>query len=125
MSCMRHPVGEVDRGGEAEAPGGSAAMAVTIPTTDPAVSTSAPPDEPAAIGASVWSIPWRGSLSPGSMVRPMALITPVVTEGPPSSPSGEPIATAGAPTWRPSDESPAPPPGSPLASTSRPPRRSA
>ncbi len=78
----------------------SEAMAVLMPTTAPVPSTSAPPELPGLIGASVWialitalvSLP-----SPDSRTgRSRALTMPLVTV--PARPSGEPMATTGSPT---------------------------
>ena len=75
------------------------ATAVVIPTRAPFVSKRPPPDDPAAIDASVWIMPVSAASPPCvSTVRSSALMTPSVTDGPPSRPSGEPIAIAVWPT---------------------------
>ena len=69
------------------------AAAVSIPMTLVAASTSGPPEFPGAMGASVWSRPWRVSgLEPVSseavMVRPVAEMMPWVTVGLPAQAEG-------------------------------------
>ena len=84
-------------------------MAVLMPITSPRVLTSAPPELPGLIGASVWSRPeieltawlccWPGPAaapSPARMVRSRALRMPEVTE--PWRPSGLPRASTWSPT---------------------------
>ena len=76
----------------------TAIFAELIPTTSPSALTSAPPELPGLIAASVWI---RSNLrSPNWMERFKALITPAVTLPRNSSPSGLPIAIAGSPTCK-------------------------
>src|SRR5581483_5193061 len=84
------------------APTSLTAMAVVTPTTAPELSSSAPPDEPGAIGASVWIMSSNDGPVRLSTWRPRALMTPTDTDGPPASPSGDPTAMATAPTLSPS-----------------------
>ncbi len=81
------------------APTSVTAIAVVMPITAPVASTSAPPDEPGEIGASVWIMSKRIPSLPGTW-RPSALTTPTVTVGPPASPSGSPMAMASCPALR-------------------------
>jgi hypothetical protein len=52
------------------------------------------------MAASVWIMSRRGGPSWLATSRPRALTTPVVTDDPPSRPSGDPMATVGWPTAR-------------------------
>ena len=76
------------------------AMAVLIPMTAPVASTSAPPELPGLIGASVCTALMTALVSlpsPASRTgRSSALTIPLVTV--PARPSGEPMATTGSPT---------------------------
>ena len=81
------------------------AMAVLMPMSSPSPLTSAPPELPELMAASVWMRPLRVELdwpapppcSPETVMdRSRAETMPVVTV--PSRPSGEPIATAMSPT---------------------------
>ena len=96
------------------------AIAVFTPMTAPLAATSAPPELPGLIGASVWTalITALVSLpSPASRTgRSRALTMPLVTV--PASPSGEPMATTGSPTTT-SSESPSDAATSPGFSTLR------
>ena len=71
-----------------------------MPMTAPLASTSAPPELPGLIGASVWTALMTALVSlpsPASRTgRSRALTMPVVTV--PARPSGEPMATTGSPT---------------------------
>jgi hypothetical protein len=76
-------------------------MAVLMPTRRPRASTSAPPELPGLIAASVWITDGITSRPPSSasstaISRLSALMMPVVTDA--SSPNGEPIATTVSPT---------------------------
>jgi hypothetical protein len=71
-------------------------MAVLMPRMRPAASTSAPPELPGLMAASVWMRSTSATPCAGVTVRPSALTMPEVTL--PSSPNGEPIATTGSPT---------------------------
>ena len=79
-------------------PCASSMMAVLIPITAPLILTSGPPEFPGLIAASVWIRSWRAAPPGSSIDRPTALTTPTVTVGPPSSPSGWPIAMTVSPT---------------------------
>ena len=83
------------------------AIAELTPTSWPLMLTSAPPELPGLIAASVWIASSTVFWLPDSPVvdtgRFSALMIPVVTV--PDKPSGEPIATTGWPTRR-SDEEP-------------------
>ncbi len=70
------------------------AMALFRPTSLPVASTSAPPELPKLIAASVW-MKFSKVVTP-SWPRPVALTMPCVTVWP--SPSGLPIASTGSPT---------------------------
>src|SRR6266545_4346183 len=81
------------------------AIAVLMPITWALRSTSAPPELPGLIAASVWMAPamsvvcgsaWLRWSPPSEMVRSSALTIPEVTE--PSRPSGLPIASTVSPT---------------------------
>ena len=52
------------------------------------------------MGASVWIMSSSGGPSRLSTWRPRALTTPTDSDGPPASPSGEPMAMAWLPTLR-------------------------
>ncbi len=85
-------------------PCASLALAVTIPTTRPEVSSSGPPLFPGLIAASVWIMPdrWRTDrveASATSMERPSPETIPSVTVSV-NVPSGLPIATTTWPTTR-------------------------
>ncbi len=71
-----------------------------MPTTAPVPSTSAPPELPGLIAASVWIASRYGVGEPSSPdsgpARSRAETMPAVTV--PASPSGEPIAMTGSPT---------------------------
>ena len=60
-------------------------MNAFTPITSPAAFTSGPPEFPGLIAASVWIIPDHTCARPvpgsGRTSRPMALITPTVTDG--------------------------------------------
>ena len=77
-------------------------MAELTPTSSPFMLTSAPPELPGLIAASVWmassTVFWFCASPPAATGRFSALMMPVVTV--PSSPSGEPIATTSWPTRR-------------------------
>ncbi len=81
-------------------------MAELIPTSSPFMFTSAPPELPGLIAASVWiassTVFWLRRSPPAATGRFSALTMPTVTV--PSSPSGEPIATTSCPTRRSADE---------------------
>ena len=83
----------------------SVAMAELMPTTSPRALTSAPPELPGLMAASVWialNSGLRSPFSPGtSTVRLSALTMPVVTV--PDRPSGEPMAMTRSPTTSPRD----------------------
>ena len=75
------------------------AIAVLIPMTSPAPLTSAPPELPGLIAASVWSASMTVASScvePVATARSVALMIPSVTVF--DRPSGAPIATATSPT---------------------------
>ena len=74
------------------------ATAVLIPTTSPAALTSAPPEFPEEIAASVWISPSRNSPSV-PIVRSSADTMPSVTDGSPSSPRENPMAITSSPRW--------------------------
>ena len=81
------------------------AMAELMPTSSPLRLTSAPPELPGLMAASVWMALRTDSspaASPGRTGRFLALTIPVVTV--PLSPSGEPMATTVSPTRRSSEE---------------------
>ena len=84
----------------------SVAMAELTPTSSPFMLTSAPPELPGLIAASVWmassTVFWFPASPPAATGRFSALMMPVVTV--PSRPSGEPIATTSWPTRRLPDE---------------------
>jgi hypothetical protein len=72
-------------------------MAVLIPMISPRSLTSAPPELPGLIAASVCSMLTRsGPSPPPGRVRPVALMIPEVTVL--SRPNGEPMAIAVEPT---------------------------
>ena len=74
-------------------------MAVLMPTTAPVASTSAPPELPGLIAASVWMASMTATVSPVPSSRTgrcSALTMPVVTV--PARPSGEPMAITLSPT---------------------------
>src|SRR6476660_206349 len=76
-------------------------MAVLMPTTAPVASTSAPPELPGLIAASVWMASMTATVSPVPSRRTgrcSALTIPVVTV--PARPSGEPMAITLSPTAR-------------------------
>ena len=81
-------------------------MAELTPTSSPFMLTSAPPELPGLIAASVWiassTVFWFCASPPAATGRLSALTMPVVTV--PSRPSGEPIATTSWPTRRLPDE---------------------
>src|SRR5438309_1280974 len=76
------------------------AAAELMPTTAPAASTSAPPELPGLIAASVWIASRQASAEPSGLLthtgRFLAETIPSVTD--PAYPSGEPIAITGSPT---------------------------
>ena len=67
-------------------------MAVLMPMSRPALSSSGPPELPGLIAASVWMTPVIGKPTTERMRRPSPLMTPVVSVW--SSPNGLPTATA-------------------------------
>ena len=69
-------------------------MAVLTPTSLPSRSTSAPPELPGLIEASVWMKFWKPT--PGTLLRPTAETMPEVTVWP--TPNGFPTATTKSPT---------------------------
>ena len=75
-------------------------MAVLMPTRLPPASTSAPPELPGLIAASVW-MKFSKVLMPRP-VRPSALMMPMVTVWP--TPNGLPIASTTSPTLSASEE---------------------
>src|ERR1035438_3569779 len=80
-------------------------MAVFMPMTWPAISTSGPPEVPGLMAASVWMNFWNwlgAPLGPGSsMERFLAETMPAVTVS--DSENGLPIARTQSPTWAPSE----------------------
>ena len=75
------------------------AIAVLIPMTSPAPLTSAPPELPGLIAASVWMASMTvvsSWVEPVATARPVALMIPSVTVF--DRPSGAPMATATSPT---------------------------
>ena len=82
------------------------AIAEFTPTSSPAMFTSAPPELPGLIAASVWmascTVFWLLASPLAATGRLSALTMPVVTV--PSSPSGDPMATTGWPTRRSAEE---------------------
>ena len=74
-------------------------MSVLMPTRLPLASTSAPPELPGLIAASVWMKLPNGFADPIS--RPTALTMPIVTVWP--TLNGSPIASTTSPTWSWSD----------------------
>ena len=81
------------------APEATVAIALLMPMTSPAPLTSAPPELPGLIAASVWMASMTVASSwvePVATARPVALMIPSVTVL--DSPSGAPIATAMSPT---------------------------
>ena len=82
-------------------------MAELMPTSSPLRLTSAPPELPGLMAASVWmalstAAPSPGAPLPADTGRFLALTMPVVTV--PLRPSGEPMATTVWPTCRSSEE---------------------
>src|SRR5216684_1320616 len=79
-----------------------ASPAVIIPITWPAELTSAPPESPGLMAASLWIMPERVSERPlpslAVMVWSTAVTWPWVTAGVPPCPSALPRATTGSPT---------------------------
>src|SRR6266567_1873063 len=75
----------------------SVAMAVLMPMTRPAVSTSGPPELPGLIAASVWIASEIVDCRSLLRSRCTALTMPAVTV--PSRPSGLPMARTVSPTW--------------------------
>src|SRR5579884_2208667 len=75
---------------------GSVAPSVGIPTTRPAMSTSAPPELPGLIGALVWITFGSVTPPPSDSVRLSALMIPSVTLE--ARPRGLPIAITMSPT---------------------------
>src|SRR5213079_762622 len=73
-------------------------MAVLMPITWPAMSTSGPPEFPGLIAASVCRNRWNW---PPTLSRSLALIIPAVTVA--LRPKGLPIATTQSPTLTPSE----------------------
>src|SRR5574340_1577840 len=77
-------------------------MAVLMPTSWPSIFTSAPPELPGLIAASVWiasiTVFWLSASPLVDTGRSSAETIPEVTV--PARPSGEPIATTGCPTCR-------------------------
>ena len=73
-------------------------MVVLTPIRRPALSNNGPPEFPGLIAASVWMTPWMSRPPTEVMVRPRALITPVVNVW--SSPKGFPMAKTLWPTRR-------------------------
>ena len=69
-------------------------LAVLMPTSSPRRLTSAPPELPGLIDASVWMKFWKPS--PGRPLRPTAETMPEVTVWP--TPKGLPTATTKSPT---------------------------
>ena len=73
-------------------------MAVFMPISRPALSSSGPPEFPGLMAASVWITPRMLSPSSVEIVRPKPLTTPVVSVW--SRPKGLPIANTLCPTSR-------------------------
>ena len=71
---------------------------VLMPISLPVESTSAPPELPGLIAASVWSSPRRSGPSSACTVRSRPETMPWVTVGPPPRSSGKPIASTPSPS---------------------------
>ncbi len=83
-------------------------MELLRPITSPSAFTSAPPELPGLIAASVWIMSKYacGPSAPATRLRPFPLITPTVTLGsglPSMNPYGLPMAMAHSPTITPSE----------------------
>ncbi len=76
--------------------GAALIVAVLMPTSSPREFTSAPPELPTLIAASVWMKSSKFVMP--SWPRPVALTMPIVTVW--LSPSELPIASTTSPTWR-------------------------
>jgi hypothetical protein len=93
---IQHAAHQIDRNGEADALDAQVlgGMAVLMPTSAPLVSTSAPPELPKLMAASVWMKSSKVAMP--SCSRLVALTMPCVTVC--DSPIGSPIASTTSPT---------------------------